>query len=195
MSKLREKSFNAKEGTVLDRLLENWRARVVRKEIGPDQRICDLGCGYNARFIKNMEDKIKFAYGFDVSVNDKIQSDKIKLVQCDLNKEIELKNDQMDIVVSLAVLEHLDNSHGYLAESYRVLKSGGQLLLTTPTPFADHILKVLAFFHLIDHDEVHDHKECFTRKKLHDIVKEAGYSDVQVRKFEWGLNSLIIATK
>jgi ubiquinone/menaquinone biosynthesis C-methylase UbiE len=41
-------------------------------------------------------------------------------------------DDSFDAVLSTEGIEHLENRHAYLRELFRVLKSGGTLLVTTP---------------------------------------------------------------
>lgn len=43
-----------------------------------------------------------------------------------------------DMVLSTQVLEHVSDPHCYLAESHRVLRRGGKLILTTHGTFPDH---------------------------------------------------------
>ena len=42
------------------------------------------------------------------------------------------ESNQVDCIVSLETFEHLDNPDKFLAEAYRVLKTGGKLILSTP---------------------------------------------------------------
>ena len=43
-----------------------------------------------------------------------------------------LENNSIDFVVTFQVLEHIKNDKKFIQEIYRVLKSGGKLILTTP---------------------------------------------------------------
>lgn len=56
----------------------------------------------------------------------------IKIQFCDLNKEIPFEDNSFDICFSTEVIEHLYNPNNLINETYRVLKLGGMLFLTTP---------------------------------------------------------------
>lgn len=43
-----------------------------------------------------------------------------------------LADNTFDYVITFQVIEHIENDHLFLKEIYRVLKSGGQLIITTP---------------------------------------------------------------
>ena len=44
----------------------------------------------------------------------------------------DIENNSIDFVVTFQVLEHIKNDKKFIQEIYRVLKSGGKLILTTP---------------------------------------------------------------
>jgi SAM-dependent methyltransferase len=53
-----------------------------------------------------------------------------------------LRADSVDCVILGEFLEHHSDIHGFLAECHRVLKLGGQMLITTPNPyFVNRLLK------------------------------------------------------
>jgi len=81
--------------------------------------VIDLGCG--DKHLQTAVEKRGFSYkGFDIA---------------DLNLErdkLPLSDNSVDIVISLAVIEHISNPEIYLSEIYRVLKLGGLVYLSTP---------------------------------------------------------------
>lgn len=56
----------------------------------------------------------------------------IQCQRCDLNESIPFQDSSFDIVFATEVIEHLYNPHRLIEESWRVLKPGGMLFLTTP---------------------------------------------------------------
>ena len=78
------------------------------------------------------------------------QIDNCKFVVADANK-LPFQQDQFDIVISSEVIEHMEDPAVTIAESFRVLKAGGEAIFTTPnggvTPLrrAAHVLDALTF--------------------------------------------------
>ncbi|MCK5026105.1 MAG: methyltransferase domain-containing protein, partial [Nanoarchaeota archaeon] len=106
------------------------------------------------------------------------------------------KDKSVDVIVSLAVLEHLENPLYILIELYRVLKEGGRIIITTPSPASKPILEFLAFnLKIISVEEIRDHKHYFNQKELRNIFKRAGFRDIKIKSFQFGLNNWLIARK
>jgi 2-polyprenyl-3-methyl-5-hydroxy-6-metoxy-1,4-benzoquinol methylase len=58
--------------------------------------------------------------------------EKIRWIQSDLNFSLPEPENSFDVIVSVEVLEHLENPRAVFREFYRLLKPGGTLVLTTP---------------------------------------------------------------
>ncbi len=56
----------------------------------------------------------------------------IDVIQGDLNQFLPFENERFECVFALSLLEHLLNPCRFLAESHRVLRQGGTLVLLTP---------------------------------------------------------------
>ena len=78
-----------------------------------------------------------------------------------------LKDNYADTVLSTQVLEHVQNPQQLLRESYRILKPGGYLILTTPMVWPIH-------------DDVDDYWR-FTDLGLRYLAKTAGFKVVDCR--------------
>lgn len=59
-------------------------------------------------------------------------------------RELGLEAASFDVIVAFEVVEHID----CFQESYDLLKPGGLMLITTPMPHADWLLKLLEHLHL-----------------------------------------------
>jgi len=192
---MREKSFAENQRTVLDKVLENWRANKVKKYIKRGDAVYDLGCGYEGAFLKKIREDLNEGTGLDISVSRDFYDKKIKLKEADLNRRLPLQDCSADAVVSLAVIEHLDDYRGYLKETHRILRNGGTLLVTTPDPKSEFILKILGKICLIDDKEINDHKRYFHPETLMSELKKIGFYSIIHKKFQCGLNNLLIAKK
>jgi ubiquinone/menaquinone biosynthesis C-methylase UbiE len=95
-------------------------------EIEPSGKILlDLGCGD-----KHLENSVKKRninyYGLDIT---------------DVNFEYDklpFEDNKIDIIVFLAVIEHISNPDNLLNEVYRILKPGGIIYITTPNWYYDY---------------------------------------------------------
>ena len=91
----------------------------------------------------------------------------------DENSEFLIDSSTIDQAFMFAVLEHLSFPKETLLEINRVLKNGGSLYLTTPTPSSKPILEFLAYkLRLIDEAEIRDHKHYFSKKELIEFCQE-----------------------
>jgi SAM-dependent methyltransferase len=95
-----------------------------------------------------------------------------------------LDEDSVDVVWAGEVLEHVADVVGLLAEARRVLRWGGTLLTTTPYHgrLAAVALALAPGGRFEDHfDPRADHLRFFTARSLEDVVRDAGFAEVEVR--------------
>jgi len=90
--------------------------------------VLDVPCG-NGIFVKMLiNKKLKVRYGDIMPAKCVIKgADYI-----DLNKKLPYKSNMFDIVTCIEGIEHVENPHFVVREFNRVLKQGGQLIVTTP---------------------------------------------------------------
>lgn len=84
--------------------------------------------------------------------------------------DIPLENDSIDAILSTQVLEHLQMPDRMLAEAYRLLKPGGQLILTVPMVWGLH-------------EEPVDYYR-YTQYGLEYLLQQAGYDQIQIQPLE-----------
>ncbi|HEX9804378.1 MAG TPA: methyltransferase domain-containing protein [Candidatus Dojkabacteria bacterium] len=192
-SKQRNGSFAPEK--LIDKILHRWRCAKVYPFVKEGIVVCDLGCSMRADLLKKIEGWISRGIGIDFKVDKNLEGGKIELITSDLNATLPLEDESADLVTSMAVLEHLHDYRGFTGETYRILKDGGKLIVSTPTQAADPILRVLSFFSLINKEEIDDHKRYFNKRQLTDLFREVGFKNIKVNYFQFGFNQLITAEK
>lgn len=122
----------------------------------------DLGCGtapYKDFFLQYCDKYI----GVDWS--NTIHNSKAD-VNSDLNKEINLRDNTADTVISISVMEHLYEPQIFLNEAYRILKKDGHIILQVP-------------FQWWIHEAPHDYFR-YTPYGLKYMFEKAGFSNIHI---------------
>ncbi|HTK03619.1 MAG TPA: methyltransferase domain-containing protein [Alphaproteobacteria bacterium] len=132
-----------------------YLTKKFKELVKPNSEILDAGCGNGNYVIDENRKKIAWAVGLDV------KSDYTKKNICldeivfgNLGK-MPFKSNSFDAVISLWVLEHLENPVAVFKEIHRVLKPGGLFFFATPNseylPLKTiHNLKSLNLNHLLN---------------------------------------------
>jgi 2-polyprenyl-3-methyl-5-hydroxy-6-metoxy-1,4-benzoquinol methylase len=173
-------------------LLERWRIKKIMKFFKGD-RILDYGCGYGklASLIPDRE-----YVGIDIN------KDVIELARKTYHhqknikfytlEEFEYKKQFFETIVLAAVLEHVNNPNQLIHTLKCCLSSEGRLIITTPTPLADRILKIGSKIRIFDKEAAEEHKQLFTREDLMDLSSQLNFSVLYYERFELGLNQLVV---
>lgn len=93
-------------------------------------RLLDLGAG------EGYFTKLARGRGFQVEACDfdrnAFRVEGVPFHEADLTEKIPLPDRAFDVVVSIEVIEHMENHARFMREALRVLKPGGRLIVTTP---------------------------------------------------------------
>ena len=181
--------------TRIDRLIAKLRFRAAYPHIRKGSRVCDLGCGLEAAFLNYAAERIVFGAGVDDQLEEGVRS-RWERVRTDLCTPLPFPAGHFDHVVMLAVLEHLTNPEPVLREAQRLLVPGGSLIMTWPASTVDPILGVMRRLHLISGEMESDkHQKRIPVKKLREMLERIGFHNFIHKRFELGLNNLVVATK
>ncbi len=156
-------------------------SKVIRKSFGlaSKLRCLDMGTADGLMLSKlNTIFNFKEAIGIDLSKEliSKNKDPKIKLELSDVEKT-RFKSNYFDIIVSAAVIEHLDNPEKFLSECYRLLKKGGLLIITTPNPFFDKIASTIGY------EKGDEHTITFKLKTLKAFLKKHNFKIIHSKHF------------
>lgn len=183
-----------KRGDIADRLIP----ASIR-----DGRLLDIGCGVYPLFLVNIGFKEKI--GLDkISRNDRTPMacpENVKVIDFDLEsgQELPFVADFFDAVTMLAVVEHIDPGKlvDIVKNIYRVLKPGGHFVMTTPASWTDGLLRVMARAGLVSREEIEEHRDVYSPRKIMDILRNGNFRTGVVRYgyFEMFANIWVAASK
>ncbi|MCI5224437.1 MAG: class I SAM-dependent methyltransferase [Candidatus Electrothrix sp. AR4] len=182
----------------MEPILRRMRIGKVLNEIKkvPECTLLDVGCGFNYKFLSEVNSFIKQGVGIDFKVP-VISSGNITTIQVTLNNKLPFESCSFDIVTLLAVLEHLADPLAITLEIARVLKPGGKLVLTVPGKRAKPVLEFLSFkLGIVSKAEIDDHKKYYDFKELNDLSGQIdGLEIIQHRHFQFGMNNFCVMKK
>ena len=120
-------------------------------------KVLDVGCG--DKFLKVPFEKKGFLYqGIDIDIIDFN------------NEQFPFTNSSFDIVVSLAVIEHIKNVDNFLNEIARILKKGGYIFFSTPNWSCTY----KNFY------DDYTHVKPYTKKSLSKILSDFNFADIYI---------------
>jgi ubiquinone/menaquinone biosynthesis C-methylase UbiE len=181
--------------TGIDHFIARMRFRAAYPFVKQGSRVCDLGCGLEAAFLDYAAEKIAAGVGVDDQVEEGTRG-RWKRVRADLRSPLPFSDSEFDHVVMLAVLEHLTEPERVLREAHRVIAPGGSLIMTWPSSMVDPILNLLHTLHLIsDEMESDEHQRRIPVATLEQMLHRIGFQRFLHRRFEFGLNNLMVAQR
>lgn len=189
---------------LLEPLLADLRAQRANKLIPLKLRagrILDIGCGTYPYFLAHTSFQEKFA--IDQVPIPEVTATELKIESYTLDLEVKpdlpFEDNFFEAVTLLAVVEHLDPALMALLfkEVYRVLKPGGEVILTTPAAWSDGLLKLMARVNLVSAEEIREHAYAYTLPLLGWYFGQAGFemTGIKFGYFEFMLNMWATAQK
>lgn len=156
--------------------------------------LVDIGCGDPALLIDAVKGRMDFCIGIDVDAESKLREN-IEIKKCFIKRKIPVESELANTVTILAVLEHLDYPRAIAHELFRIMKPGGILLLTVPSPRNKWFLEFLAFFGIVRKEMIVQHRHYFTVQELDELFREVGFRHVEIKLFQLGMNTFMKAIK
>ncbi len=149
--------------------LSDLRIALASSLPGPGARILDFGCGGSPYRALHPAVACYHRADFDgIPGTD---------FQFGLDSRLSIPDASYDHILSTQVLEHVGDPAGYLAECFRLLRPGGQLVLTTHGLYPDHPCP-------------HDYRRWTAEGLRHDL-QQVGFNVERVEKLTSGARAVL----
>jgi SAM-dependent methyltransferase len=152
-----------------------WRSRtglvrwLLRREgVLPPARLLDAGCGWGSTFLALEADGYRLT-GSDISTQmlERLDAPHRRLAVCDLT-QVATHGETFDAVLSMDVIEHIDDDVAAARQMLRFLRPGGLLLLSVPAR-----PELYSEF-----DAIQTHRRRYTPETLTSALETAGFGSV-----------------
>ena len=157
-----------------------WIAQRLAPRLEPGSVVVDAGAGegYGAAALPGRV--IALEYDLAACTHMHRSYPPVNVTQANLDA-LPLRTGSVDAITCLQVVEHLWDLRGFLRECRRVLRRGGELIITTPqrltfSPGLGRGEKPINPFHV----------EEFDGEQLHDLIMDAGFDTVEMRGVHHG---------
>jgi SAM-dependent methyltransferase len=173
----------------LDRILQRWRARRARSWVPRGGRVLDIGC-HQGEFLNSLGDRIQASIGLD-PLTSAAGSNRHWLLPMAFSEPLTFPDGTFDAIVLLATLEHIRDKEPLARECFRLLRAGGRIIITVPSPRVDQIVGLLHRLHLADGMSLEEHHG-FDPSTTPEIFLEQGFILEHHARFQLGLNHLYV---
>lgn len=167
-----------------------------RRALGRDDlSVLEVGCGYNGDNLAYLQARYPRAsfLGVDLRVNPELPSGPVRLVPGNMGDW--RPPGTFDLVLSLALAEHLIDLPRHFQLISDSLAADGVALLTSPQPQAHAVLWLLSAIGIFDKKEIVDHKVYLTRTGLQALADAAALEVREYRSFTLLMNQSVTLQK
>jgi 2-polyprenyl-3-methyl-5-hydroxy-6-metoxy-1,4-benzoquinol methylase len=169
-------------------------------------KVLDVGCGLGemARYLIEIHsmDYIGIDNNRDVIENGKLKNPSLMLHAVDIDNEDlppKLSTLTFDTVTFVAVMEHLKYPSSVIKKVSGRMNNNSRIIVTVATPSGERIFNILAIFGFTNRSAIAEHESAsqssWTYKQLYDLIIPLGYELEYNKKFEFGLNQIIVFRK
>lgn len=178
----------------LDRELQRQRVKKCLKYLPTGSQVLDVGCADGRLFVLGKQ-KISGGLGLDVDCSLPWRATGIKRIIGEYPNDL-TPGIKFDIITMLAVLEHLSDEtiRTWARESFKLLREGGRVIITMPSPSVDKILHVGIRLRLLDGMDAEAHHGCSPANVELPFIEE-GFDLQEKNHFQFGLNNLFVFEK
>jgi SAM-dependent methyltransferase len=161
------------------------------------KRVADFGCGYHARFARQILPRVQWMLLVDIQLAEDLRHHpKVRAAEDPIGIVLPTIPDQsLDVVLCLSVLEHLDRPQEALDGFHRILAPGGLALINVPSWRGKPWLEFSAFrLGCSPSIEMDDHRCYYDPRDLWPMLVRAGFrpSEISCRRHKFGLNTFAV---
>ena len=173
-----------------DYFIQLWRMQVAARWIPQGSRVLDIGC-HQGEFLKMLGQKIEPSVGLDPLYQQNAAPKGHQFFSQEFEEGLPFEESSFDVIVLLATIEHMQQKPAIAREARRLLRPGGQVVITVPSVFVDDILSVLLILRIVDGMSLEEHHG-FLPDDLLNIFLPEGFRLKWRQKFQFGLNNLYV---
>jgi SAM-dependent methyltransferase len=171
----------------------------IRRTVGSldDKDVGDVGCGFQATYMRTVLDTVRSATLVDISLADDLKSrPNVTAIEGKLPGVLQdLPDRSLDVILCMSVLEHLWEPGQALTHFRRLVRPGGVLAINVPSWRGKRALEFSAFrLGLSPATEMDDHKRYYDPRDLWPLLVTAGFVPHGIRCFrhKFGLNTFAV---
>jgi SAM-dependent methyltransferase len=171
----------------------------IRRTVGSldDKDVGDVGCGFQATYMRTVLDTVRSATLVDISLADDLKSrPNVTAIEGKLPGVLEdLPDRSLDVILCMSVLEHLWAPDQALTHFRRLVRPGGVLAINVPSWRGKRALEFSAFrLGLSPASEMDDHKRYYDPRDLWPLLVAARFMPHGIRCFrhKFGLNTFAV---
>ena len=107
-------------------------------------------------------------------------------------QEMRSIKDKFDVIVALAVIEHIENQAGFLEMLKKMLNKNGKIVLTTPHLSMKYLYCLGSRLGLFSLEASKEHKKLINYREIRQFVRISGMKILFYKRFLFGANQLFI---
>ena len=156
---------------VSDLRLKQFRLENIVPMVGENNLVLDIG-SEKGEIIKSLsKNNHMISSDIDTSALESLEGMRVCL---DGNKKLPFKDNSIEVITAFEIVEHLHNFLKFFEETYRILKPGAQMFITTPN-FLNIKHRVQMMRGHLPHFRPNYHISPFTFNNLLHFLENAGF--------------------